>query len=209
MVFTKEKLSSEYIYVCDDGTKLMYRDGYFMEYKPVSHDTVQDLLGKTDRTSTKPMPVFSDYHNDLTHKYDRNKTIIYVYGLKVMAKHFPGNIPDYNDCVMLYKRQTADSNLTESAAKTQCFRYTYGSSSAYPFYGGWTEIIAPTRELADALFIALHPNKNGTLLNCAFVYDEKQWTDTEMCKHNDNMGAHCHEKYVITQEFGPMLLGNR
>ena len=126
-----------------------------------------------------------------------------------MAKHFPGNIPDYNDCVILYKRETVNSSLTEDAAKNQCFRYTYGTSSKFPFYGGWTEIVAPTRELADALFTALHPNKENSLLLCSSVYDEKAWTGTSMCKHNDNMGGQCHERYVITQEFGPMLLGSR
>ena len=86
-------------------------------------------------------------------------------------------------------------------SEPQTYRYTYGRDVEYPFIGGWTEIEAPSRELADALFMALHPARKGSnLLNCANVYNEKEWQQTIMCRDNENFGFSCHERYKITQE---------
>ena len=74
------------------------------------------------------------------------------------------------------------------------FYFTYGSNKQFPFQFGWTEIEAPTKAVACALFRAFHPDKDPDtpLLNCAMVYTEAEFKDTRMYLKG-NHGKHCHE----------------
>ena len=73
----------------------------------------------------------------------------------------------------------------------QTFFFTYGTSG-YPFSGGWTEVIAPSREAACALFRLFHPNVHEDLLNCADVYNEATFINSSMYTLG-NFGHKCRE----------------
>lgn len=75
------------------------------------------------------------------------------------------------------------------------FYFTYGSEG-HPFYGGWTEVLAPNARLACEAFRHCHPDRANGLLNCSSVYDEANFRKTEMCK-DGNFGAKCHELIVL------------
>lgn len=74
--------------------------------------------------------------------------------------------------------------------------YTYGSHSEQPFNGGWTEVIAPDRQTADRLFVAVHPCRTAGILDCAWVYDEEAFAKTKMPKEG-NFNAYCQEIIAV------------
>lgn len=78
------------------------------------------------------------------------------------------------------------------------FYFTYGTEG-HPYYGGWTEIEAPNRNSACALFRALHPDKTEGLLNCCDVYTEEAFRRTTMNSPDGNFGFHCHERITVTK----------
>lgn len=61
------------------------------------------------------------------------------------------------------------------------FYYTYGTEGQ-PFVGGWSTVIAPDLTTANILFRMAHPDKEQGFLNCASVYDEAHFKETEMYK---------------------------
>ena len=77
------------------------------------------------------------------------------------------------------------------------FYFTYGSEG-HPFYGGWTEVIAPNENIARGLFSLIHPNENG-FLPCSSVYSEEAFKRTTMFK-NGNRGYFCHERITLHYE---------
>ena len=79
------------------------------------------------------------------------------------------------------------------------FYYTYGSDPRFPYQGGWTEICAPDRKAADALFRAYHPDRTPNVLNCADVYQEPEFFTTDMYKDDDNLGQGCREMIEVTR----------
>lgn len=78
------------------------------------------------------------------------------------------------------------------------FYFTYGLNGQ-PFVGGWTEIVARDFHDACQTFKRLHPCKHGNLLNCASVYTEEEFKQTEMYVRGNNLGAKCHERITITR----------
>ena len=82
------------------------------------------------------------------------------------------------------------------------FYFTYGSEGQ-PFVGGWTEIIAPSKEVACAVFKGIHPCKHLDILNCCSVYTMKEFVNTQMAGPNGNLGHGCWE--VITVTVTPMM----
>lgn len=83
------------------------------------------------------------------------------------------------------------------------FYFTYGTSGQ-PYFGGWTEVVAPNRNVACAAFRAVHPDKTDGLLNCSSVYSEEQFDKTQMAGDKGNFGYFCHEviSVVITRTKG-------
>ncbi len=80
------------------------------------------------------------------------------------------------------------------------YYFTYGTSKNYPFQGGWTEITAPSMQIATCYFKnILHPKDDSTdnIINCADIYDESVFQATDMYKNQSNCGAGCHEKIDI------------
>ncbi len=77
------------------------------------------------------------------------------------------------------------------------FYFTYGTDGTQPFIGGWTEVEAPDGAIAGNLFRAVHPDKTPGILNCAWVYSEERFLQTEMAK--GNFGVCCHEKITVTR----------
>ena len=84
--------------------------------------------------------------------------------------------------------------------KIQNFYFTYGTEGQ-AFYGGWTKIEAPSREIAVAIFRTIHPDKTPGLVNCSSIYDEKTFHKTSMWRHG-NFGIHEHE--VVLMQHIPM-----
>lgn len=79
------------------------------------------------------------------------------------------------------------------------YYFTYGTTRHQPFYGGWTEIDAPNMALACAVFDLQHPSKSGGRLNCADVYAEKMFVETQMAE-TGNFGHKCREKITVNIE---------
>ena len=75
------------------------------------------------------------------------------------------------------------------------FYFTYGTEGQ-PFAGGWTEVVAPNSHAACCAFRAYHPDKHEGILNCAGVYDEARFVETEMYQ-TDNFGARCRETITL------------
>lgn len=78
------------------------------------------------------------------------------------------------------------------------FYFTYGTGEQ-PFYGGWTEIEAPSQAAACTIFKMFHPDKTAGLLNCSSVYSAENYEKSNMFK-NGNFDRFCHERIVLTRE---------
>ena len=79
------------------------------------------------------------------------------------------------------------------------FYFTYGTEGQ-PFYGGWTEVIAPDVHSVCCAFRAYHPDKDEGLLNCSSVYTEEQFKASCMSGPEGNFHRFCHETITITRE---------
>lgn len=77
------------------------------------------------------------------------------------------------------------------------YYFTYGLAEHYPFRGGWTKVVADSRENAVRLFQIAHPDKNENMINCYFIYDEEGFKETEMFQTNDNLGHGCQEILML------------
>ena len=77
------------------------------------------------------------------------------------------------------------------------FYFTYGSEG-HPFYGGWTEVIAPNETIARSTFSLIHQSDNG-FLPCSSVYSEEDFRKTSMYL-NGNRGCFCHEHITLLHE---------
>ncbi len=76
--------------------------------------------------------------------------------------------------------------------------FTFGTSGQ-PFRDGWVEIEAPSRKLAVAIFKELYPNPDNDFINCADIYTEKQFKNTEMYSKG-NFGSFCHAAYSLVRK---------
>lgn len=79
------------------------------------------------------------------------------------------------------------------------FYFTYGCSETQPFVGGWTEVEAPSRAVANQIFRAYHPDRTIGFLNCSSVYEEAQFQRTEMFK-TGNFGKRCVERISLVRK---------
>lgn len=77
------------------------------------------------------------------------------------------------------------------------FFFTY-DVSGHPFSGGWTEIEAPDRTTAIALFRTYHPDKVEGLLNCRSVYEAHDFYKTDSFKHG-RCSKRCVERICVTR----------
>lgn len=80
------------------------------------------------------------------------------------------------------------------------FYFTYGAAGQ-PFTGGWTEVEAPTREAAYMAFRVYHPDRIEGIVNCADIYSESQFRQTEMYS-SGNFGYRCHETITLWRKDG-------
>ena len=74
----------------------------------------------------------------------------------------------------------------------QTYYFTFGISPDFPYQDGWIEIQAPTMGQAMITFSKKYPHPKHNVLNCAFIYDERQFRATRMYKEG-NFGRRCHE----------------
>lgn len=70
--------------------------------------------------------------------------------------------------------------------------FTYGTAKQFPFINGYTEIVASTTEECIKIFRALHPDKTPGIVNCAFIYKEKEFNEIP-----DKFKGKCHERYEL------------
>ncbi len=76
------------------------------------------------------------------------------------------------------------------------YYFTYGTEGQ-PFVGGWTEIEAPTVDLACAAFRAVHPDKTPGILNCCCFYTEEAFLKSCMAGPDGNHHKFCYERISI------------
>lgn len=74
----------------------------------------------------------------------------------------------------------------------QKYYFTYGSSENFPYQNGWTEVYAENMKQAESLFKAIHPDKIPGIINCAWVYTQKDFESFNYFK-SGNFGVRCHE----------------
>lgn len=90
--------------------------------------------------------------------------------------------------------------------KMSKFYFTYGTDKRYPFQGGWTEVEAGDVNEACRIFRSFHPDRTKDIVNCADIYDEKFFKQTEMYR-SGNFDRYCHEK--LTKRKRRRLCGGR
>ena len=81
------------------------------------------------------------------------------------------------------------------------FYYTFGSSRTYPYFGGWVEVDACCRQMADKAFRKEYPDRVPDTLNCACVYAKNEFEMTGFRDHG-NMGEFCHRKLKASDALG-------
>lgn len=80
------------------------------------------------------------------------------------------------------------------------YYFTFGTDKCYPHKGGWVEITAPTKLLAEAAFDYIYPSKRAH--DCFYVYryaecyNEVTFLATKMAKKG-NHNAFCHRKFEV------------
>ena len=81
--------------------------------------------------------------------------------------------------------------------RRETFYFSFGTANYFPYKHGWVEVRANSREEACKLFSSHFPNRNG-MLNCSFVYNEREWARTEMSQGLP--GQVCHQ---VIDAWGP------
>lgn len=56
------------------------------------------------------------------------------------------------------------------------FYFTFGSDSGFPYQNTYLVVIADCKGEAMTKFQKKYPNRHKDCLNCAFVYNEEQWS---------------------------------
>lgn len=64
----------------------------------------------------------------------------------------------------------------------QPYYFTYGADEHFPFQDGWTIVYAQNLTEAIDIFRAYHPDRHPGVVNCAEVYDAKDFVKTDMYK---------------------------
>lgn len=91
----------------------------------------------------------------------------------------------------------------------QNYYFCYGSEGQ-DYRGGWTEINAPSLDLARELFRLFHPsNPPGGFLACGEVCTEEQFRERYQNHPQGNLGAFRWEKIVVTQKKSQEKTGDR
>lgn len=112
-----------------------------------------------------------------------------------------GNALDQGDAP---ERTAAEPGAAGEAANPErpdgreTFRFSFGTSEHFPFHGGWVEVLAPNRMEACEMFSSHYPKRDG-LINCAFVYDEREWRQAGM----DGETAPGHVCHQVIDSWGP------
>lgn len=60
------------------------------------------------------------------------------------------------------------------------YYFTYGTWEGFPYYGGWTRVIAQNKDEAIQLFRKVHPDTENGNFCYAFSYDEDAFIATGM-----------------------------
>lgn len=74
------------------------------------------------------------------------------------------------------------------------FYFTFGTDEAYPFQGGWVEVIAYDKTEAISKFNQHYPKREGSsCYNACDCYGSSYFEKSDMFKEG-NLGAFCHKK---------------
>ncbi len=80
--------------------------------------------------------------------------------------------------------------------KNKRFIFTYGTDPSFPYCGGYTEIFAENYENAIRAFRVFHPDRpGGNFLNCAFLYQEERFLETNMASDPE---FKCRERITVS-----------
>ena len=113
------------------------------------------------------------------------------------ASRTMGSLQEYGIRVITPQDLARDELRQALGDQRETFFFSFGTADYFPFKHGWVEVRANSREEACKLFSSHFPNRNG-MLNCSFVYNEREWARTEMNKGLP--GQVCHQ---VIDAWGP------
>lgn len=78
------------------------------------------------------------------------------------------------------------------------FYFTFGDNPFFPYQDGWAEVEAPDQYWAVMAYEKFHPKRPGSrFVNCALIYTDREWQNTQMAVNGSNFGAGCHEFITV------------
>jgi len=79
----------------------------------------------------------------------------------------------------------------KGGVKMKEYYFTFGTSEQFPFKKGFVVVIADNKNRAVEIFNAHYPPVHKDIINCAFVYDEEAFKETNMFKEYSDWNI-CH-----------------
>ena len=76
--------------------------------------------------------------------------------------------------------------------------FLYADNKRFPYKAGWTRVLAPDFNTADAIFNAYHPGTINGLTSCASVYEGDLFRQTSIFK-TGNYGEFEHETITASR----------
>ena len=76
--------------------------------------------------------------------------------------------------------------------------FLYADNKRFPYKAGWTRVLAPDFNAAEAVFNAYHPGTVEGLTNCATVYEGELFRQTNIFK-TGNYGEFEHETIAASR----------
>lgn len=61
--------------------------------------------------------------------------------------------------------------------KLKNYYFTFGTSSQFPYHGGYLIVKAHNYDEVVEKYRAKYPDKNEGIINCAFIYTEEEWLE--------------------------------
>ena len=83
----------------------------------------------------------------------------------------------------------------EKTESSNAYYFTY-SLEGHPYKGGWTTVYARSRAEAIAVFNLYHPPVTDNRVNCAEIYDDAEFHDTEL-PIKGNFGRNAREVIAV------------
>lgn len=130
------------------------------------------------------------------------KTILCAGQMRISASGIIRTVPNIGNerirCEKLPDNRILCNIACESKESSK-FYFTYGTDGQ-PFYGGWTEVVAPNMDIAVAVFRMYHPDKIEGIVNCSTIYTEEEFKKIRMAGPDGNFHRFCQEIITVTRK---------